>query len=351
MDMKQHRASSALDALQEMESLVPFGPDDGWEFHDIMYRNFAWLYSSMDESEKTLEYTRKAVEVKRACGVPATWFDVWDLGKCHARLGQENKQIDEMRIGYELCCKAGQIHRKAEPSDRIMLAKILSNVGEVAMGVGDRHRAAGDAATAEEWYLRAEGPLRESYELHSTSLGPLKPLSGWAAGTVAHCLLRLNRLEETRDYLALSLKVECIKDETTPGSLIELLDRVVHVHQQLGDPQGLAAYADDLQEGLAGLRQHGWDRKEHDVFALLLQRVSTSLLLADHGSGTLVPSALHALHEAESNLQLFVSQAHAKMGDSETQKQFGPQVDDPAKLLQEINSSIRILEIGSIGPS
>lgn len=79
--MKQFRAYDALMALKEIEQLVPFRPEEGWEFHDIMYRNFAWCYSSLDEAEKCLEYTRKSVEVKKTNGVPATWFDIWDLGR------------------------------------------------------------------------------------------------------------------------------------------------------------------------------------------------------------------------------------------------------------------------------
>lgn len=47
----------------------------------------ARCYSSLDEAEKCLEYTRKSVEVKKANGVQPTWFDIWDLGKAHARLG------------------------------------------------------------------------------------------------------------------------------------------------------------------------------------------------------------------------------------------------------------------------
>eukprot|EP00913_Durusdinium_trenchii_P027899 g26159.t1 len=152
--MKQFRAYDALVALKEIEENVPFQPEEGWEFHDIMYRNFAWCYSSLDEAEKCLEYTRKSVEVKKANGVQPTWFDIWDLGKAHARLGQKTQQREEMKIGYELCVKAGEIHRTAEASDRIMLAKILSNVGEVAMGIGDSHFLAEEKEALLVWSRR-----------------------------------------------------------------------------------------------------------------------------------------------------------------------------------------------------
>ncbi|CAK0903824.1 unnamed protein product [Prorocentrum cordatum] len=49
--MKQFRAQETLVALKEIEQLCPFAPEEGWEFHDILYRNFAWCYSALDEDE------------------------------------------------------------------------------------------------------------------------------------------------------------------------------------------------------------------------------------------------------------------------------------------------------------
>lgn len=365
--MKQFRAYDALVALKEIEQNVPFQPEEGWEFHDIMYRNFAWCYSSLDEAEKCLEYTRKSVEVKKANGVQPTWFDIWDLGKAHARLGQKTQQREEMKIGFELCVKAGEIHRTAEASDRIMLAKILSNVGEVAMGIGDSHFLKEEKEEAREWYEKAEKPLAESYELHVSSLGPMKPLAGWQAGTMAHCMVRLERWPEAREYLALALRVECTKDSTTNGSLIELLDRVVSCHQELGDMPGMLEYVPDLEEAMRGLRQRGWDRRERDVYALLLQRISTVLLLASEGTGQMIGKALQVLEEAANNLQIFIGDAARPEDlpdvDAEVdlelpeedekakikKKKFGPQVDNAGELLEQIRTSIKILKVSQTG--
>ncbi|CAJ1379131.1 unnamed protein product [Effrenium voratum] len=360
--MKQFRAYDALVALKEIEANVPFQPEEGWEFHDIMYRNFAWCYSSLDEADKCLEYTRKSVEVKKTNGVQPTWFDIWDLGKAHARLGQKTQQRDEMKIGFELCVKAGEIHRTAEASDRIMLAKILSNVGEVAMGIGDSFFLEEKKEDAREWYEKAQQPLGESYELHVSSLGPMKPLAGWQAGTMAHCMVRLERWPEAREYLALALRVECTKDSTTNGSLIELLDRVVNCHQELGDMPGMLEYVPDLEQAMRGLRQRGWDRRERDVFAMLLQRISTVLLLADDGKGKMISKALDVLQEAANNLQIFIGEAARPedMPDEEEvdlnlpdeeekakikKKKFGPQVDNAGELLEQIQTSIKILKV------
>jgi len=304
--MKQFRAYDALVALKEIEENVQ--PKEGWEFHDIMYRNFAWCYSFLDEAEKSLEYTRKSVEVKKTNGVQPTWFDIWDLGKAHVRLGRKTQQREEMKIGFELCSKAGEIHRTAEASDWIMLTKILSNAGEVAMGIGDSHFLKEEKEEARTWYEKAEKPLAESYELH-VSLGPMKPLAGRQAGTMADCMVRLERWPEAREYLALALRVECTKDSTTNGSLIELLDRVVSCHQELGDMPGMLEYVPHLEQAMVGLRQRGWDRRERDVYALLLQRISTVLLLASEGTGQMIGKALEVLEEAQNNLRIFIGEA------------------------------------------
>lgn len=376
--MKQFRAYDALVALKEIEKVVPFAPHEGWEFHDILYRNLAWCYSALDEPERCLQYTRKSVEVKQGCGIPATWFDIWDLGKAHARIGQKTGSRDEMQVAYDLCVKAGEIHRTAEASDQIMLAKILSNVGEVAMGIGDSYHLEDDDESARPWYEKAEPSLHESYQLHSDALGPMKPLSGWAAGTVAHCMVRLKRWEDARDYLAMAMKVECTKDSTTPGSVIELLDRVLGVQQQLGEPKGMTAYIDDLDGAIASLRERDWEQRERDVFALLLSKAATAVLFADDGTGAMIPRALRLLREAEQDLQIYIGaaggqqanrcgecgklyaeqadlDAHVQRRHSATQvaadgidvapKRFGPQAD-PLELLDQVRQNIRILELG-----
>lgn len=375
--MKQFRAYDALAAMKEIEQLVPFKPPEGWEFHDILFRNQAWCYSSLDEAEKTLEYTRKSMEVKKASGIPASWFDIWDLGKAHARLGQKTDQVKEMKVAYDLILKSGEIHRECESHDRVMLAKICANVGEVAIGVGDFYHQNGNEDEAHFWYEKAEPSLREAYDLHVGALGPMKPLAGWAAGTVAHCLTRLEKYEEARDFLSMAWKVECTKDSTTPGSVIELLDRVVALQQQLEDLPGVSRYLDDMDMAIQGLKARNWDRKDRAVFALLLQRASTARLISDNGTGDAIPRVLQDLREAESHLVIhlghearshrcqFCGSAYESEDDLEAhkerrhagvlsaegleavdveRKQFGPR-EDPEELLKSIRTSLRLLSI------
>mmetsp|Transcript_106580 Transcript_106580/g.344030 ORF Transcript_106580/g.344030 Transcript_106580/m.344030 type:complete len:799 (-) Transcript_106580:813-3209(-) len=348
--MKQFRAYDAMAALTEIEEVVPFSEPD-WQFHDILYRNLAWCYSVLGEPERCLEYTRKSVEVKRDAGIPSSWFDIWDMGKSHASLGQKMGQRKEMQVGYELCMKAAEIHRSAEPGDFVMLAKVLSNAGEVALGIGDTYEAEGNDEDAQLWFVRAEPSLRESYELHTGALGPLKPLSGWAAGTTAHCMARLGKWEECAEFLALAWKVECTKDSTTTGAVIELLSRVQEAQQMLGDPQGLARYLDDLDLGLQGLRARGWDRRERDVFALLLQRAANVVLLSDDGSGKAIPRAFDLLREAVNHLEIFLGSRREQELQREPEgegvrdvphKEFGPRAD-PEALLQDVRNSVQYL--------
>ena len=39
-----------------------------------MYRNYGWIYTSLHDYARALEYFEKAVEVKRANGVCAHWL-------------------------------------------------------------------------------------------------------------------------------------------------------------------------------------------------------------------------------------------------------------------------------------
>lgn len=341
--MKQHLPQEALACLQEIEQIVPFTPDQGWEFYDILYRNLACAYSGLENAEKSLEYSKRCVQVKREHGQPASWFDIWDLGKCHARLGQKTNQRGEMRVAFELIGKAGQMIRIAEPSSKKMLAKILSNAGEVAMGMGDTYHLEGNQTEAQRWYEKAEPVLNESYTLFSTSLGHNKPLTGWAANNVAHCKSRLLKWPEARDFLTVALKIECSRDATTIGGLVEFIDRLMNAHYQLGTPGEMANYSDDLEFALKDLKLRGLDHKEGDGFALLLQRVATAFLVSDEGSGATVPRALELLEESEQYIVAFQSTEH-RPGEVE---------DAPWKvpldlLLPQVRTSIQILQIAQM---
>jgi len=383
--MKQHRAHDALLALQELETLVPFHPEEGWQYYDVLYRNFSWVYAALDEAELALKYSCKAVEVKKASGVMASWFDCWDLSKAHARLGQKAGRRDEMETGYELCCKAASIHRVAEPKDLISLSKILSNVGEICMGIGDSYWLDHMKEQAFVWFSKAEEPLTEAYNIYRDTLGTNKPLFGWQAGIMAHCMVRLERWNEARKYIEEAIKVECSKDIATPGSILALVERVVTIHQKAKDLKGLASYWDCLDHGLERLRRRGADVRERKVFALLLQTIATMTLVADAGEANLLNHALMLLESAQTYALAAIEEGDQRVKENgwdepqgldeertdeelleaETKK---PQVSgdddrdrdcsmsiepkdfnrevDTQQLLDQITCSIRVLEIG-----
>ncbi|OLQ05553.1 hypothetical protein AK812_SmicGene11235 [Symbiodinium microadriaticum] len=273
--------------------------------------------------------------------------------------------------------QAGEIHRTAEASDRhqrtvpgfysdivfrsvggsslatgsrIMLAKILSNVGEVAMGIGDsffledskedsmRRNGVSDADRILETCTK-----KRRYELHVTALGPMKPLAGWQA----------------RDYLALALRVECTKDSTTNGSLV-----------RQDSPSAFPTWSRDF---VACASEAQWDvlsqlHRETDVCqafhcSAAHSRVSTVMLLADDGKGQFIGKALTCLEEARGqateldDMSEVYWEAVPDEGDEEVElnfpdnledekarmkkKKFGPQVDNAGELLEQIRSSIK----------
>merc|ERR1712228_571314 len=96
------------------------------------------------------------------------------------------------------------------------------------------------------------------------------------------------------------------------------------------------------------------DRKERDVFSLLLQKVSMAILVVDEGSGRMIARALKLLREAESSLVIHLSHINSHAAcDEETvtldairsdgvHKKFGPRAD-PVELLCEVRKNIKIL--------
>merc|ERR1712176_1525898 len=127
---------------------------------------------------------------------------------------------------------------------------------------------------------------------------------------------------------------------------------------------------------LERLRARGADVREKKTFALLLQKIATMTLLADGGSGTLMGRALMLLKNAEGYLTDCIQMGDASPephqrgwevdtnpGDAEARgarchleeldelsvtvkpPDFSPTID-VAAALEEVRTSIRVLEIG-----
>merc|ERR1712224_785244 len=140
--------------------------------------------------------------------------------------------------GYELIHRAGEIHRVAEPSESVLLAKILDSEMQCCIVLGDWS----DHGTAEArtWYEKGERAGREAFQIFLETGGPFKPLLGFMAGTLAFCLERVEKWHDVREMLSIALREEATKDIITVPGMAELVDRILNCHRQLQDWTGLS---------------------------------------------------------------------------------------------------------------
>ncbi|CAE8727671.1 unnamed protein product [Polarella glacialis] len=296
--MKQSRYQESLDMYKEYETLIGFSPDEAWELYDTVYRNFGWIYTSLHDYDKALEYFEKCVQVKRANGVQAHWFDQWDLGKTHARLSLQRGKAENLELALQLIRAGLVMHRHAEPQDVIMRCKMLNSAGECAAVRGD---FCTDREVSNGWYDQAIELHRESYDMYMKVLGPSKPLTGWCMEDLAGAYNRRERYEDAKLLFLGALKVECSKDIIKLSSMARLLDSVLEVHKAAGDSEGLAACQDAINIGLENLQRRRIDRSEAASYAALLQKIASLLLVHDLANRD---GAISLLEEALSYLSL-----------------------------------------------
>lgn len=273
--MKQSRYEEALEMYREYETLIGFSPEAAWELFDTVYRNFGWIYTSLHEYGRALEYFEKSVEVKRSNGIQAHWFDQWDLGKTHARLSLQNARWSELELALRLIKEGLEMHRRAEPKDVIMRCKMLNSAGECATIRGDFLE---DLKQAESWYDDGIALHQESYDLYMKVLGPTKPLTGWAMEDLAGALLKRGRREEAKEMLHGALAVECSKDIIKLSSMARLLDSVLEVHSSTSDSDGLSRCQDAINTGLDNLRMRRVDVTERASYAALSGKIAQVLI-------------------------------------------------------------------------
>jgi len=273
--MKQSRYQEALDMYKEYETLIVYSPEEAWELFDTVYRNYGWIYTSLHDYQKALEYFEKAVQIKRTKGIQPHWFDQWDLGKTHARLSLQRGRPENLELALRLIKEGLDMHKRAEPKDVIMRCKMLNSAGECASVLGD---FTDDKQVAKRWYVEAETLHQESVALYMKVLGPGKPLTGWAMEDLAGVLQRLEKHKEATDMLHGALKVECSKDIIKLAAMARLLDSVLQVHRATGDREGLADCQDAINIGLENLQKRRIDKTEAVSYAGLLQKIADLLL-------------------------------------------------------------------------
>jgi len=301
---------------EEYELLISYSPEEAWELYDTVYRNFGWIHTDLGNYEKALDYFQKAVEVKRKNGVPAHWFDQWDLGKAHARISLIKGHTKGLILALDLIKEAMDLHQQVEPQDKIMLCKMLNSAGEIASVLGDYADFSGSAVHYEE----AVQLHRKSYELYMVVLGPGKPLTGWCMENLAGALRKVDSVrskEEAKQMLLGALAVECSKDIIKLPSMA-LLHDVLAVHQETSDLEGLAKCQEVVNEGLSNLQKRGIDHTECTSYAALLRSVA-SLLLA-HSAESNRDCAIELLKEGVVYLRRALSGDEVFIGHDTNQR-------------------------------
>ncbi|CAE7619200.1 Vcpkmt [Symbiodinium sp. CCMP2592] len=321
--MKQSRYQEALEMYKEYETLIKFSPDEAWELYDTVYRNFGWIYTSLHDYDKALEYFERCVDVKKKHGVKAHWFDQWDLGKTHARLSLQQGRPERLEMAGQLIEEALAMHREVEPSDLIMRCKMLNSAGECFSVRGD---FCSEQKVAERSWDRAIALHEESYELYMKVLGPSKPLTGWAMEDLAGAYKRRGRLEEAKRLILGALRVECSKDIIKLSSMARLLDAVLELHKETRDLAGLADCQDAINEGLENLQKRRIDRSEAASYAALLQKIAQLLLEYDVANRE---GAVALLQEALGYLNHLKAPAPAKTASMDSSQKPHPESAAP----------------------
>ena len=82
------------------------GFEEAWEFWETVYRNFAWVMSSLGCTQDAIAYVQQAIDVKMRVGREPSWFDHWDLGRMKATLALRRNDEDEIRDAQDEIRKA-----------------------------------------------------------------------------------------------------------------------------------------------------------------------------------------------------------------------------------------------------
>ncbi|CAK0893707.1 unnamed protein product [Prorocentrum cordatum] len=268
--MKQARPSEALEMLREVEACVNASGiehDEAWEFWETTYRNFAWIYSSLDREDDAIGYVQRAIDVKERAGHPVSWFDLWDLGRMRATSALKGSDSGQIKASQDAVTKALWLHREVEPKDFVMRAKIWHSVGECSFAMGFLAEKEGPgAATADErpngpaqgaealkHYRKALKCFKESHKLFCKTGGANSPLTGSEAQAVAWTLMKLGEDEESKQHHLGALEALSAQqngwgdgdlDSKAPALVqaMQIVDRIMEVHRRTGDRQGLASY-------------------------------------------------------------------------------------------------------------
>lgn len=272
--MKQSLPEEALKCLQEIEvvagsSLSEPEMDEAWEFWETTYRNFGWIMSSMGRESEAVAYIRRAVDVKERVGLPASWFDLWDLGRMTATSAFKSDDPEKIAECQGTVTRSLWLHSEAEPEDQVMRAKIWHTVGECSFALAhlaEKHHSASSGTEiivdlhaptaspeAREHYRKAVYGLKQAHSLFLKTEGRTNHLTGSAAEAVAWCLLKIGEDEESKDFLLNALEASAAQqnawgdgvDSASAPALenaVRVVDQVLEVHRRTDDRWNLIRF-------------------------------------------------------------------------------------------------------------
>lgn len=317
--MKQARPAEALVLLEETEAVAaanlrPEDNDEAWEFWETVYRNFGWVLSSLDRGAEAVKYIEQAVAVKERVGRPASWFDLWDLGRMKAALALKNSRAADIEVSAAVVTRALWLHRDAEPSDLVMRAKIWHSVGECSFALG--HLAEGHgvpgvqgggtagsepspatSSKAISHYKKSLKCFKESHKLFKKTEGPHNPLTGGEAEATAWAMIKLGADGEAKEYLFDALEAlskqqsgwgEGDRAEKVAPALahgMQTVDRILHVHRRTDDREGLTRYFSAIERLCANVCGRLRIKKDR-VDSAVYERLVSSCSMVMVASGT-----------------------------------------------------------------
>eukprot|EP01059_Diplonema_ambulator_P006587 TRINITY_DN16238_c0_g1_i1.p1 TRINITY_DN16238_c0_g1~~TRINITY_DN16238_c0_g1_i1.p1 ORF type:complete len:503 (+),score=85.08 TRINITY_DN16238_c0_g1_i1:63-1511(+) len=256
--MKQQRHSEALIMLRELETCIPYKPEEAVELYDMLYRNIGMALQALDKPDQALPYFLKCAQLK---GV-ATWWDRWDVGYCMATVSFNKSDFELLRKATATITEAIPLHLKAEPGEHVMHAKICQALGDCYLALATLQGNQSNTTTGkivteglavlsqeiipilpqDEYFERAEVQYKKAHKLFTDNCGKTNDLSGWCAASVALCLVQRGKHEESLQYLQHAIYVYSKSDIPKLPQLLNNLELLTTAFNQIQDPSILTPF-------------------------------------------------------------------------------------------------------------
>eukprot|EP00398_MALV-I-01_sp_L67-1_P000710 gene710-91_t len=251
---KQNRQADALVLLEKLASQVPPNVPT--------LVNLGTVCNQLGLLERALGYFEESVKVKGG-----TWDrdDYWQVGLVKKNMGQ----LDEAQ---KLLDKALDLYLvEVGDDDPIMVAKVYDSVGACCNKREDFSRGA-------ELYVKA-------YNLFNATVGPMSPLTGWAANGAQEGYLGMNDFKNHQFFLKRAFEVECTKDGIHPTPLHGMLGKLLELHTKSdsnsSDLGPLDQYHKYLEAAIENLTKRNMANDGN--FGVVLHEMGRLYMMSGHG--------------------------------------------------------------------